>query len=151
MINMNDLLSKNSVNVLSNTTIPNICFLHQFLNIPKLSIDMKYWDKCADVLILRGHEKIKSVELFMLIWLEDLNWPGSFKIFNYFLTLDITELNDLVIEAFTLAYYKKDMEWAINLCNLINNKENGNIIFDNINKYYDLANFLEEVYHALNN
>ncbi len=151
MFNMNDLLSKNSANELSNSNIPNICFLHQFLNIPELSIDMKYWDKCADVLILRGHKKIKSVELIMLIWLEDLNWPGSFKIFNYFLTLDITELNDLVIEAFTLAYYKKDIEWAINLYNLINNKDNGNIILDKIKECSDLANFLEEVYHALKN
>lgn len=148
---MNNLLSKYSASELSNTNIPNISFLHQFLNIKDLQTDMKYWDKCADVLIRRGHEKIKSVELIMLIWLEDLNWPGSFKVLNYFLTLDITELNDLIIEAFTLAYYKKDIEWAINLCNLINNKENGIIIFDNIRKYSDLSNFLEEVYSSLNN
>lgn len=148
---MNNLLSKYSQSELASSNIPNICFLHQFLNILSINIDMKYWDKCADVLILRGHEKIKSVEPFMLIWLEDLNWPGSFKIFNYFLTLDITELNELVVDAFTLAYYKKDIEWATNLCNLINNKRCGYIILDNIKSCSDLSNFLEEVYRTLNN
>lgn len=56
----------------------------------------------------------------MLIWLLDLNWSGSIKIFNYFLSLDINELNDLIMDAFEFAYRQDDIEWVINLCRLCN-------------------------------
>ena len=37
--------------------MPNFVFVYQFLNIKDLAIDMKYWEKCANVLIFRGHKK----------------------------------------------------------------------------------------------
>ena len=64
----------------------------------------------------------------MLIWLQNLNWSGSIKIFNYFLSLDINELNDLIMDAFELPYRQDDVEWAINLWNILLNEKDRYII-----------------------
>lgn len=81
----------------------------------------------------------------MLIWLQDLNWNGSIKIFNYFLSLDINELNDLIIDAFELAYRQDDIEWTINLWNLLLNKKDGYIIEENLKENVYLSQFIEKV------
>ncbi len=140
---MSNIYEEYSVEELAKTKIPNLVFVSQFLDIKDLRIDMKYWEICADVLICRGHEKIRDVELLMFNWLQDLNWIGSIKIFNYFLTLDVNELNDVFIDAFQLAYLQNDIEWAINLWNLLLNKKDGNIIEENIRENIYLQKFIE--------
>ncbi len=142
---MNNIYEEFSTEELAKSKIPNLVFVHQFLNINNLAVDMKYWEKCADVLIQRGHEKIKDVEIFMFIWLQDLNWNGSIKIFKYFLTLDINDLNDLFIDSFQLAYLQNDVEWASNLWNLLLNKNDGYIIEKNIRENIYLTKFIEEI------
>ena len=81
----------------------------------------------------------------MLIWLQDLNWSGSIKIFKYFLALDVNDLNELFIDSFQLAYLQNDVEWAINLWNLLLNKKDGNIIEKNIRENICLSKFIEEI------
>lgn len=46
-----------SIKELAKSKMPNFVFAYQFLNIKDLAIDMKYWEKCANVLIFRGHKK----------------------------------------------------------------------------------------------
>lgn len=142
---MKNIYEEYSVEELAKSKIPNLVFVYQFLNIKDLAIDMKYWEKCADVLICRGHKRIKDVEFLMLIWLQDLNWSGSIKIFKYFLALDVNDLNELFIDSFQLAYLQNDVEWAINLWNLLLNKKDGNIIEKNIRENICLSKFIEEI------
>lgn len=145
MVSTSNIYEEYSIEELAKSKIPNLVFVYQFLNIKDLEIDMKYWEKCADVLISRGHEKIKDIEFLMLIWLQDLNWSGSIKIYNYFLSLDINELNDLIMDAFDLAYHQDDVEWAINLWNLLLNKKDGYIIEENLKENVYLSQFIEKV------
>ena len=145
MVSASNIYEEYSIEELAKSKIPNLVFVYQFLNIKDLEIDMKYWEKCADVLIFRGHEKIKDIEFLMLIWLQDLNWSDSIKIFNYFLSLDINELKDLIIDAFDLAYHQDDVEWAINLWNLLLNKKDGYIIEKNLKENVYLSQFIEKV------
>ena len=72
-MSINEILERYTVNELVESKLSNLDFVYQFLNIEEVKVDIKYWDKCADVLISRGHEKVKDVEIFMLHWLEDLN------------------------------------------------------------------------------
>lgn len=145
MLKMNNIYEEYSVEELAKSKMSNLVFVYQFLNVKDLKVDMKYWDKCADVLISRGHKKIKNVEFLMLSWLQDLNWIGSIKIFNYFLSLDVNELNDPFIDAFELAYHQNDVEWAINLWNLLLNKKDGNRIEKNIRENNYLSKFIEKI------
>lgn len=145
MLNINNICEEYSVEELAKSKISNLVFVYQFLNIKDLKVDMKYWDKCADVLIYRGHKKIKDVEFLMLSWLQDLNWIGSIKIFKYFMALDVNELNDPFMDAFELAYLQNDLEWAINLWNLLLNKKDGNIIEKNIRENNYLSKFIERI------
>lgn len=142
---MENIYEKYSVEELTCSNIPNIVFVAQFLNILELSVDMKYWEKCADVLICRGHKKVKDIELLMLVWLQDLNWSGSIKILNYFVSLDVNELNEVFIDTFQLAYMKKDIEWAMNLWNILLNKKDGSIIEKNIRKNLELSKYIDEI------
>ena len=144
-MSINEILKRYTVNELVESELSNLDFVYQFRNIEEAKIDMKYWDKCADVLISRGHERIKDVEIYMLHWLEDLNWIGSIKIFNYFLSLDINELKDAWIFVFDESYLTNDLDFSINLCNLLINRKDYSVITDSIkdNKY--LSEYLKKI------
>ena len=142
---MNNIYEQFSVEELANSKIPNLVFVYHFLHVNKVSTDMKYWEKCADVLIYRGHERIKDVELLMLNWLQDLNWSGSIKVFKYFMEIDVKDLNELLMDSFQLAYIQHDIDWAINLWNLILNRKDGNIIAKNVQENANLSKFIEEI------
>lgn len=61
------------------------------------------------------------------------------------MSLDINELNDLIMDAFELAYRQDDFEWAINLWNLLLNKKDGFIIAGNLKENVYLSQFIEKV------
>lgn len=61
------------------------------------------------------------------------------------MSLDINELNDLIMDAFELAYRQDDFEWAINLWNLLLNKKDGFIIEGNLKENVYLSQFIEKV------
>lgn len=81
----------------------------------------------------------------MLVWLQDLNWIGSIKVFNYFLSLDVNELKDLILDAFQFAYIENDTEWTIKLWNLILNKKDGDIIIKILKENINLSQFIEKI------
>lgn len=144
-MNINEILERYTVNELVESNLSNLDFVYQFLNTEEVEIDMKYWDKCADVLIARGHEKVKDVEIYMLHWLEELNWIGSIKIFNYFLSLDINELKDVWIDVFEKSYLTNDLDFSINLCNLLINRKDYSAITDSIKENDCLSEYLKKI------
>ena len=89
--------------------------------------------------------RVKDVEIYMLHWLEDLNWIGSIKIFNYFLSLDINELKDLWIFVFDESYLTNDLEFSINLCNLLINRKDYSVITDSIKDNEYLSEYLNKI------
>lgn len=145
MEEINNIYEEYSVDELAKSNLPNLVFVYQFLNNKKFSVDMKYWEKSVDVLISRGHKKIKDIEILMLVWLQDLNWIGSIKVFNYFLSLDVNELKDLILDAFQFAYIENDTEWTINLWNLILNKKDGDMIKKILKENINLSQFIEKI------
>ncbi len=40
------------------------------------------WDNCAEILSKRSDEELKPYLIDLFRWLQDLNWPGAFCIFN---------------------------------------------------------------------
>lgn len=57
MVSASNIYEEYSVEELAKSKIPNLVFVYQFLNIKDLAIDMKYWEKCAEVLIFRDIKK----------------------------------------------------------------------------------------------
>ena len=66
-MSINEILERYTVNELVESKLSNLDFVYQFRNIEEAKIDMKYWDKCADVLISRGHESKRCRNLYVTL------------------------------------------------------------------------------------
>lgn len=125
-VNWLDALDE-SENVVSNDTIlffaqsniPTDYFLKQFIK-PGLKpyCEKRYWNSFAKILIKREFEALKNYLDIMLIWLQDLNWPGSNIILDYFV-----EKFDLVKADFLRAIFisidSNDESWLLGLLNVL--------------------------------
>lgn len=40
------------------------------------------WDNCAKILSARSNEELSPYMIELMEWLQDMNWPGAFCIFN---------------------------------------------------------------------
>lgn len=40
------------------------------------------WDNCAKILSARSNEELSPYMIELMEWLQDMNWPGAFFIFN---------------------------------------------------------------------
>jgi hypothetical protein len=40
------------------------------------------WDNCAKILSARSNEELSPYLIELMEWLQDMNWPGAFCIFN---------------------------------------------------------------------
>lgn len=40
------------------------------------------WDNCAKILSARSNEELSPYLIELMRWLQDMNWPGAFCIFN---------------------------------------------------------------------
>lgn len=49
MVSASNIYEGYSIKKLAKSKMPNFVFVYQFLNIKDLAIDMKYWEKCANV------------------------------------------------------------------------------------------------------
>ncbi len=54
---------------------------------PFQSCHKDYWDYAAQVIIKRGYPKIDNVIPELFVWLQDINWPGSYEIYKFLCSL----------------------------------------------------------------
>lgn len=71
----------------------------------------KYFFYSAQVLVLRGYPKIQDVIPELLMWMQDINWPGSYEIFQLLCTIPKDVFMPFFIEAVKKAYMEHDLAW----------------------------------------
>lgn len=54
--------------------------INVFLQPSNKDYDKNVWDNCAIILSKRNDEELRPYLINLLVWLQDLNWPGAFCI-----------------------------------------------------------------------
>lgn len=100
-----------SLNRFVESELPNEFFLKQFIY-PGVApfCEKKYWKSFAKILIKRGLNRTTDVRAAMLIWLQDINWPGSDLIWNYVLA-NVSEFKDALKECVIFSITENDEAW----------------------------------------
>lgn len=70
----------------------------------------KYWKAFAEILISRGISRIADVQEDILIWLQDINWPGSDLIWSFVLK-NFSEFSESLKKCINLAISTDDLAW----------------------------------------
>ena len=97
------------------SNLPNQFFLEQFLQPGKEPFcEKKYWRSFARILICRGIERLKDVKTELLIWLQDVNWPGFEEICKFVLS-NFSEFKVAVMHSVIKALNEKDDGWFYSL------------------------------------
>jgi hypothetical protein len=68
-------------------------------------LDKSCWENAALALKLLGFEKVKALTYSLLMWLQDINWPGTFT---------IIELLETFPNKILMPYYERAISDAIN-------------------------------------
>jgi len=71
----------------------------------------KYFHYCAEILRLRGYPKIQDVIPELLMWMQDINWPGSYEIFQLLCTIPKHVFLPHFKEILERAYLGHDLTW----------------------------------------
>lgn len=82
------------------------------------------WDNCAIIIAERSDEELAPYISDMLLWLEDLNWPGAEIIQNRLIQFRDVEILSLHINEIVpvLQTLKRD-SWLIFIAELLQNKD----------------------------
>ena len=60
----------------------NVKCLNVFLQPGNRYYGKNVWDNCAKILSARSNEELSPYLIELMEWLQDMNWPGAFCIFN---------------------------------------------------------------------
>lgn len=102
----------------------NIRSINVFLQPVSPGIHKNVWENCAKILASKSDQELQPYLLHLLLWLEDLNWPGA--------SILMARLNHFsgrsLCPEFTRAVYLARMdlpggEWLDYLSGLLENKE----------------------------
>ena len=96
----------------ADSDLPNSFFL-QHLNdsCPLIFREKRFWIGFAKVLTTRGYEKIKDDAEAMLMWLQDINWPGNCVVIP-FVRKNFAFFRKTILQCITRAWYSNDTAWA---------------------------------------
>lgn len=88
------------------------------------SYNKNIWGNCAIILAKKTDKELEPYLVKLLEWLQDLNWPGAFKILERLKLFDGKMLAKPYIETITLVLNrdKDNQEWVDVLSALIENK-----------------------------
>lgn len=70
-----------------------------------------YWGYAADIIIQRGYPKIEEVIPDLFVWLQDMNWPGSYDLYCFLCTLPKEVIWKYFEQGVKKAYITKDDSW----------------------------------------
>lgn len=56
--------------------------INVFLQPGSKNYNKNVWDNCAKILSARSNEELSPYMIELMEWLQDMNWPGAFFIFN---------------------------------------------------------------------
>ena len=89
-----------------------------------LEYSKSVWDNCAEIISARSDEELIPHLTDMILWLEDLNWPGALRIQQR-----LIEFKNVSVLAILLDSYVPDLEklektsWLQFIADLLGNQE----------------------------
>lgn len=97
------------------------------------------WENCAAVICSRSDEELKPYISDMLMWLEDLNWPGAEKVLQRLLSFAEVSVLALTIEHTIPALIAIDeTSWLMSIARLLEHQKLRQALHD------DTVNVLSE-------
>lgn len=81
------------------------------------------WENCANVLSEKSDEALQPYLAKLLIWLQDMNWPGAFVIAERLKRVKMSILCAPLSQAIDVAEKKADSIWLDYLAIFLENKE----------------------------
>lgn len=80
------------------------------------------WEPCARVLALKTDEELKPYLCLLFEWLQDLNWPGAYVIFDRLLKMPFSLLENELNACKLRAEQEKDELWLMALEDFLKQK-----------------------------
>ena len=82
------------------------------------------WDNCAAILCERTDEELTPYTLDMLLWLEDLNWPGAEQIQRRLIQFqDVSMLSSYLNSMIPALSFLREDSWLMFLADLLENEK----------------------------
>jgi len=82
------------------------------------------WDNCAAIICERSDEELLPYLTDMLLWLEDLNWPGAEQIQQRLIEFQDVSVLAVILDSFVAALEKlEETSWLFFLSELLNNEK----------------------------
>lgn len=78
-----------------------------------------HWDNAAEVITNIGVDRVISIMDELLLWIQDMNWPGAIKIFNMLKESNNVLIDDYIAQAVETAKSENDEDWLENINMLI--------------------------------
>ncbi len=91
----------------------------EYIHMLVLPISKYHWENSADVIVGLGVEKFVPIISDLLVWLQDLNWPGAVKIYNMLKEADNPIVDKAILSVSNIAEEEGDEEWLENINMLI--------------------------------
>lgn len=86
-------------------------------------ISKENWETCAKVVCDRTNQELVKYLPEMLVWLQDINWPGSLLIQKRLWNIPYNELKPSLDKSISLAIKEEDPSWLMWLSELIKDKD----------------------------
>ncbi len=80
----------------------------------------KYWENCAEIIISKKNSELQERYIYMmLLWIQDMNWPGAEKLYDRLLLFPLSVIEDYLLFCLRQAEKMEDKTWYINLSALL--------------------------------
>lgn len=85
--------------------------------------DKSVWENCAKVICQKTDQELRMYLYNMFEWLQDMNWPGFFIIYDRIKVMKPVFIVSTYIYSIKTAYRMQDENWLDYLAGLIENRE----------------------------
>lgn len=91
----------------------------EYIHLLVQPIGKYHWENSADVIVGLGVDKCIPIIDELLVWLQDLNWPGAVKIYNMLKESDNPIVKSKILSTRENVGQEGDEEWLENIIMLI--------------------------------
>ena len=131
MIELDEIMRMINWNSDIQTQERGIQLAHQINDLSVFLQPMKYgskavWDNCAKILAERSDDELDPYMVYLLEWLQDINWPGAFTIMNRLKTFSGQKLKypfERTVDKAIKLNNEDGLMWLDYLSELLDNKE----------------------------
>lgn len=103
------------------------------------------WENAAIVLVKKGYEEYKVVIDKMFWCLQDMNWPGSYIIYEELLSIKKENLINDYERVVSICLNENDDEWLYNLCQFAKACNINKSDFKDPKLYYEMLSYMDRL------